>query len=104
MATSTELVSEASDLLDKAERALAKLSKRLPVIVKGVIANGDAQALTALKQMELQALSHQGPGSAYLTIVQLHQVLYAAEVEAGLTALPPPPSDDDITVFSGGGR
>lgn len=96
-----ELLNEAQELFSKAERALARLAKRLPVVVKGVIANGDAESLGALKQMELQALAHHAPGSAYLTIVQAHQALYAASAAAGLES-PPPAGDDDIVIFSSG--
>ena len=100
-ANTLELLNEAQELFSKAERPLARLSRRLPAIVRGIIANGDAATLGALKQMELQALAHQAPGSAYLTIVQAHQALYAASEAAGLES-PPPAGDDDIVIFSSG--
>lgn len=96
-----ELLNEAQELFSKAERPLARLARRLPAIVRGVIANGDAEALGALKQMELQALAYQAPGAAYLTIVQAHQALYAASETSGLES-PPPAGDDDIVIFSSG--
>jgi hypothetical protein len=101
-ATTAELLAEAQDLLGKAERSLARLSRRLPSIVKGVIKNGDAQSLGALRQIELQALAHSETGRAYLIIVQLHQALYAASSDAGLEAAAPPAGDDDVVIFSSG--
>lgn len=101
MPTTQDNLNEAQELFAKAERALARLSRRLPVIVKDIIASGDASSLGALKQMEMQALSYQAPGSAYLTIVQAHQALYAAEVESGLSSAPPV-GDDDVVIFSSG--
>jgi len=100
--TSAELLEEAQLLLGKAERSLARLSRRLPAIVRGIIANGDATSLGALRQMELQAMSHADPGTAYLTIVQLHQALYAASADAGLEGGAPPDDDEDITIQSSG--
>lgn len=100
--TTAELLAEAQDLLGKSERALARLSRRLPNIVKGIIKNGDAQALGALRQMELQALSHSESGSAYLAIARLHQALYAASSDAGLEGGAPPAGDDDVVIFSSG--
>lgn len=97
-----ELLSEAEVLLAKAERALARLARRLPIIVKGIIANGDAQTLGALRQMELQALSYQAPGDAYLTTVRLHQTLFAASEASGLEGGPAPSGDDDIVIQSSG--
>lgn len=100
--TTPELLAEAQDLLGKSERALARLSRRLPAIVKGIIKNGDAQALGALRQMELQALAHSEPGAAYLAIVELHQILFAASTDAGLEGGAPPAGDDDVVIFSSG--
>jgi len=97
-----ELLDEAQMLLGKAERSLARLSRRLPIIIKGVIANGDATALGALRQMELQALAHSEPGLAYLTIARLHQTLFAASSDAGLEGGPAPDGDDDIVIQSSG--
>lgn len=96
-----ELLNEAQELFSKAERALAKLSRRLPVIVDGIIKNGDAMAIGGLDQMELHALARSQPGDAYLTIVRAHKALYAASAAAGLES-PPPAGDDDIVIFSSG--
>lgn len=100
--TTMELITEAADLLGKSERALARLSRRMPILVKGIIANGDAAALGAMRQMKLQALAHAAPGAAYLQIVELHETLYAAEIDAGISDLPPPDGGEDITIQSSG--
>lgn len=102
MEPTNELLTEAQQLLGKAERSLARLSRRLPAIVKGIIANGDAAAIGALRQMELQALAHRAPGDAYLTVVRLHQTLFTASTDAGLEGGPAPDGDDDIVIQSSG--
>lgn len=95
-------VTELRALFEASERSLRKLGKRGSVLVHQIIARGDADALGALTQIELQALMSAVPNTALVDIVHLHQTLTQRAQEIGIDAGPPPTGDDDIVIYSSG--
>lgn len=95
-------VAELKELFEDTERSLRKLGRRGGALVRQIIARGDAEALGALTQVELQALMAAVPNASLVDIVRLHQTLTQHAASVGIDVGPPPPSDDDIVVYSSG--
>lgn len=104
MPTTKDLVTEGMEAFAEAEAALRKLGRILPKVVKGVIANGDAQAINPLGQIALQLEAKSIPSSLGLQLVTYHQSLVEKCQMLGIDVAAPPSSDDDVIVVFSGGR
>lgn len=100
--TTADDVSELKTILENAEKATRKLSKRGPHLIGQIIARGDADSLGALNQMELQALTASVGSKTLLDIIALHKRLTADAQSLGIDVGAPPTGDDDIVIYSSG--